>query len=125
MHELSIAMEIIRQVVEIARQHNADCVEEVEVQAGVLRQIQEEALQMSFVAAAEGTPAEGARLVFTEEQVVAVCNDCQTRFMPEMDNYLCPRCGLANVRIVAGNDIILKSIVCQSEDEEVGEEAGA
>lgn len=115
MHELSIAMEIIRQVVEIARQHNADRIEEVEVQAGVLRQIQEEALRMGFVAAGEGTPAEGARLVYTEEPVAAVCNECDCRFAPELDDYICPRCGVANVRIVAGNDIILKSIVCQAE----------
>lgn len=116
MHELSIAMEIIRQVSEIARQHHAERVDEIEVQVGAMRLVQEEALQMSFQAAREGTPAANARLIVTEEAVAAVCNLCGGRFAPELDNFICPTCGEANVRVVAGNDIILKSLVCQTND---------
>jgi len=116
-HELSIAMEIVRQVTEIARQHHAERVDEVEVQVGVLRQVQEEALRMSFEAARDGTPAQSARLVVIEEPIEAECQDCGRRFAPEPDNFICPGCGQANARIVAGNDIILKSLVCQASDE--------
>jgi hydrogenase nickel incorporation protein HypA/HybF len=116
-HELSIAMEIVRQAVDIAAQHGADRVEEVEVQVGVLRQVQEDALRMSFEAAGEGTPAEKARLVMTEEKLAAICRACECQFEPEFDNFVCPRCGLADTRLVAGNDIILKSIVCQTAEE--------
>jgi hydrogenase nickel incorporation protein HypA/HybF len=119
MHELPIAMEIVRQSVEIARQHRADRIEEVEVQVGVLRLIQEDALRMSFEAAAEGTPAEGARLVMIEEKIVAVCNACECLFLPEIDSFVCPRCGQADARIVAGNDIILKSLSCHACEEAV------
>jgi hydrogenase nickel incorporation protein HypA/HybF len=116
-HELSIAMEIVRQAVEIAGQHGADRIDEVEVQVGVMRQVQEDALRMSFEAAGEGTPAAKARLVMIEERVAAVCKVCDCRFEPQLDNFVCPRCGLADVRVVAGNDIILKSIVCQTAEE--------
>lgn len=119
MHELPIAMEIVRQAVEIARQYNAERIEEVEVQLGVLRLIQPDALRMSFEAAGEGTPAQGAVLRMTEEKLVAVCKTCDCMFMPEPDNFVCPRCAAADARIVAGNDIILKSVVCRT-----GEEAG-
>ncbi len=117
MHELAIAMEIVRQVTEIAQQHNAVRVEEIEVQVGVLRQVLEEALRMSFEAASAGTPAAGARLVVTEEKLAAVCNGCGRQFRPEMDNFVCPDCGRADARVVAGNDIILKSIICQTAEE--------
>jgi hydrogenase nickel incorporation protein HypA/HybF len=116
-HELSIAMEIIRQVSEIARQHNAERVDEVEVQVGVMRQVQEDALRMSFEAARDGTIAQNARLIVIEEPMAAECNACGNRFAPELDNFVCPGCGQANARIVAGNDIILKSLVCQTSDE--------
>lgn len=115
MHELSIAMEIVRQVTEIARQHQAERVEEVEVEVGVLRLVQEEALRMSLVAAGEGTPAENARLVMTEIPVAAECRACGRSFAPELDDFTCPSCGQANARITAGNDIILKSLVCQAD----------
>lgn len=121
MHELPIAIEIVRQAVEVARQHGAERIEEVEVQVGVLRLIQEDALRMSFEAAGEGTPAEGARLVMVEEKAVAVCNACGCLFLPEMDNYICPRCGEADARVVSGNDVILKSIVCHAAGEAVEE----
>lgn len=117
MHELSIALEIVRQAVEIARRHDAERIEEVEVQMGVLRLIQPEALRMSFQAAAEGTVAEGARLRLIEEQVVAVCNHCDCLFLPQAGDYTCPRCARADARVVAGNDIILKSIVCRAPEE--------
>ena len=34
-----------------------------------------------------------------------------------MDNYLCPGCGQADVEIVAGDDIMLTSVVGQVEDQ--------
>jgi len=83
----------------------------------VLRQVQEDALRLSFAAAGAGTPAEQARLVVTEEKLAAVCNACERRFAPEPDNFVCPACGQADARIVAGNDIILKSLACQAPDE--------
>jgi hydrogenase nickel incorporation protein HypA/HybF len=117
MHELPIAMEIVRQVVEVAGQHGAEAVEEVEVQIGVLRQIVPEALEMSFTAAGEGTIAAGARLNIIEERIVGVCRTCDCMYMPAVDNFLCPRCGQADARIIAGNDIILRSVVCRTPEE--------
>jgi hydrogenase nickel incorporation protein HypA/HybF len=117
MHELAIAAEIVRQAVEVAAKHNAERIDEVEVQIGVMRQIVPDALQMGFTACAEGTLARNARLAVIEEKVVAVCKGCECLFLPEIDNFLCPRCGQAEARIVAGNDIILKSIVCHAVEE--------
>jgi Zn finger protein HypA/HybF involved in hydrogenase expression len=37
-------------------------------------------------------------------------------FEPAIDNYLCPNCGQADAEFLAGNDIILKSLVCEKED---------
>ncbi len=47
----------------------------------------------------------------------AVCRVCGHAFQPEIDLYICPRCEQADVRIVAGNDMILKSITAQTPEE--------
>ena len=76
---------------------------------------------LRLVLALDGTPAESqpakARLIVTEEKMAAVCNACGHRFAPQPDDFVCPACGQADARIVAGNDIILKSLVCQTPDE--------
>lgn len=117
MHELPIAMEIVRQAVEIAGRHQAERIDEIEVQVGLFRLIEPIALRMSFEAASEGTLAQGAQLKVVEEKVVGVCKYCECLFLPEVGNYICPRCGRADARIVAGNDIILRSIVCRTAEE--------
>lgn len=117
MHELSIATEIVKQAVRIARENRATRLDSIDVEIGILRQVVPEALELAFRAAAEGTIAEGAVFNVTEERVVAVCNPCECMFLPEIDNFVCPQCGAADARIVAGNEIILKSLTCQAPEE--------
>ncbi len=117
MHEMSIAVDIIDSVLDAVSEHEPSCVEEVEVQIGVMRQVVPEALEMAFRAASEGTVVEGARLIVKEERVVAVCRQCDCLYLPEDEIYACPECGQADARIVAGNDMVLRSVVCQTEED--------
>ncbi|UCD28436.1 MAG: hydrogenase maturation nickel metallochaperone HypA [Planctomycetota bacterium] len=117
MHEMSIAVQIVDQVVELAGQNNATRIDEVVVEIGLMQLVVPEALEMAFSVATESTLAEGARLKIVEQEIEAVCRDCDHRYKPRIDCYLCPQCGQANARIVAGNDIILKSVVCETEQE--------
>jgi hydrogenase nickel incorporation protein HypA/HybF len=124
MHEMSIAVEIVHSVLDAVSEHRPSQIEEVEVRIGVMRQVVPEALELAFAAAAEGTPVEGARLIVKEERIVAVCRHCECLYLPEGDDYTCPDCGQADARILAGNDMVLRSIVCQTEDETAGHEVG-
>ncbi|HUU85815.1 MAG TPA: hydrogenase maturation nickel metallochaperone HypA [Phycisphaerae bacterium] len=118
MHELSIAEGLIDRVSAAARGHCASRVTEVTVSVGVMRLVVPEALQIAFGAVAEGTMAEGAELQIVEQTAKAVCNRCGGAFEPDIGCYLCPSCGLADVRITAGNEIILESVVCDVPQEE-------
>ena len=118
MHETPIAVDIVERAVEAAEQHGAARIDEIEVQVGVMRQVVPEALELAFTLAREGTLAAGARLRISEERAVAVCRACESTFEPDVDrSFACPQCGQADARIVAGNDIILKTVVCQTDDE--------
>lgn len=122
MHEMAIALELVRQLEALADEHNAVRIESVQVTAGVLRQIVPDALETAFAAAAEGTRAAGAVLKLSVIPATARCRVCQHEFHPEPNTYLCAACHQADVEIVAGNEIVLASVTCEQGDGESDDE---
>ena len=119
MHEMSIANAILFETFLAVGAHAGAAeleVEQVEVTIGELQQVVGEALLMAWDAVTEGTPMHGARLVTTETDAEARCRQCGETFAPAIDDYLCPACGVANVEILAGNDIVLAAVVCRTEE---------
>ena len=113
MHEMSIAVELLRELELLVETNNVKCVTEFTVSAGQLRGIVPEALDMAFASLSEDTCAAGAKLNLEFVPPLAQCRQCNNCFGPENDYYLCPRCNKADVEIIEGNDIILKSVVCE------------
>ncbi|HOO16161.1 MAG: hydrogenase maturation nickel metallochaperone HypA [Phycisphaerae bacterium] len=113
MHEMAIAASLVEHVLEVAQQNGAARVSAIELEIGALQLVVPEALELAFQAVTQGTLAEGATLKVTEIKAVAECRLCSTRFEAKIDDYLCPQCRQADVRLVAGNDILLKSITCE------------
>jgi hydrogenase nickel incorporation protein HypA/HybF len=114
MHEMPIAAAIVEQAVAAVAPHRATRIDVIEVEIGRMRQIVAEALQVVFAAVSQDTIAAGARLEITEIEMEAVCRRCEHHFCPEINLYICPNCHQADVRIVAGNDMILKSVTAQT-----------
>jgi len=110
MHEFSIAAALIRQVLDIAAQNDLERIEVVELEVGAMQMVVPEALEMAFAAMSEGTPAAGAVLKQEEVPARAECRSCKKSYNAGIDQYLCPHCGRADAEIVAGRDIILKSL---------------
>ena len=117
MHEMSIAIQLVDQVVEVARQHNVLRVEAVEVEVGRMQMVVPEALETAFSVATEGTQLEGAQLRIVEQEIEAVCRGCNHGYKPSIDCFVCPECGQASARIVSGNEIVLSSVICETEQE--------
>jgi len=114
---MPIATSIVEQAVAAARDAGAVAVEEIEVEIGRMRLVVPEALEVAFACASEGTIAEGAKLSIVDVPMLAECRSCGRQFTPEIDLYVCPGCGQADARIIAGNDMILKSLTCRTPDE--------
>lgn len=110
---MSIATELLEQVLDHAQKNDALVVETVEVQCGIQRMVVLEALLMAWKAVVEDTIAAGSELILTEKAVKAKCNLCNNIFAPEIDDYLCPRCEQADVDLIEGNDILLTSLTCE------------
>ncbi|MFC1805551.1 hydrogenase maturation nickel metallochaperone HypA [Planctomycetota bacterium] len=116
MHEMSIAVALMQQLEAVAAEHGVERIEAVTVRAGVFHQLVPEALALAFQAVAEGTRAEGATLSLEVAPALAECRQCGLRFEPELDRFLCERCGEADVELVEGNDIVLTSVTCDDPD---------
>jgi hydrogenase nickel incorporation protein HypA/HybF len=109
-HELSIAMELIGQIIEVAEANKLPRVAEVELETGILRQVIPEVMQTAFKEAARQTIASNAALIITEISAKARCNQCGLVFEPQVDDFLCPNCQIADTIVLQGDKIILKSI---------------
>lgn len=118
MHEMSIAMSLLDGVLDAARKAGATRVESVELDVGALQLVMPEALETAWEAVRAGTLAEGAALRIQEVPAAAECRRCGRLFEPDVSySFLCPGCDQADVKIVGGNEIILKSVVCQIDGE--------
>jgi hydrogenase nickel incorporation protein HypA/HybF len=121
MHEMSIAEGVLQAVLDAAGACGARRVERVELLVGQMRLVVPEALVMAWQVIGEGTIAAGAELNIVETPMQAKCRQCDREFAPRIDNYLCPGCGQADVDIFAGDDIILKAVVCETDGGDAAE----
>jgi len=118
MHEMSIAVGLIEGVLHAAEEAGAEQVESVELEVGLFQQVVPEAMRTAWEAVSENTPAQGAELRLTEVPAVARCRTCGARFEPNVEySFACPKCDQADVEIVAGRDIVLKSVTCKVKEE--------
>jgi len=110
MHEVSLVSDLLDQILEEASANKLLFVDEVELDIGVLRQVVPQVMQEAFRAAVINTLAKDSVLIINEIQAKAQCRICHDKFIPEVNNFLCPKCQTADVLVLEGNDIILKSI---------------
>jgi len=114
MHEVSIAQGLIDQIMEIASFNNLSEVNEIEIITGELRNIVPDVMQAAFRAVSQGTIVEKAILKIEEKESQAKCHLCEKNFKPSLNDFLCPDCQVADVSIIQGNEIILKSVISYS-----------
>ena len=113
MHELSIAVELMRVIERAIADREIERVEEISLTIGVARRVVPEMLETAFEATAAGTLAEGALLHMDFIEAVVQCRPCGCRFEPKAYSFLCPRCGQADAEIVQGDEIVLTSLTCE------------
>ncbi len=114
MHEFSIAQNIVEMLTQAVEENGLARVDTVTVEAGELRQIVPESLQMAFDAlkSEDRSCAEikNCRLRLTVVPQNAICTDCHREFHPEDLCYICPYCESINTEVKDGDLLIIKSI---------------
>ena len=109
MHEQSLVRNLLRQVDEIRRQHDADRVTEVRVEIGPLSGVEPLLLASAFELLKQGTTAVTAILVIDEVSLLARCDACIIQFEVNDFVFRCPKCD-GNVIVTGGDELVLVSI---------------
>ena len=110
MHELSIARSLIAIVERAARDEGFERVLEIRLKMGEFSGLVPDCLREFFPIAAEGTPAEGARLVMEQIPAAFRCLDCGHEGPPDRKNACCPACRSTALRMTRGREFYVENL---------------
>jgi len=111
MHELSIAISMIEQIVEESESRGGLEVEAVHLRLGVFSGVDKHALLFAYELACEGTPLAGSRLEIESIPLIILCPQCKQQRAPLSSYQLCcPDCMVPAQDIVTGREIEVASL---------------
>jgi hydrogenase nickel incorporation protein HypA/HybF len=108
MHELSVCLSLLQQMVKIANERNAVAVEKIYLQIGPLSGIEPALLRNAYPLAAAGTVAADAELIIEASDIVVSCTECGVESPAQANRLLCSACGDFRTQIVSGDEMILQ-----------------
>jgi hydrogenase nickel incorporation protein HypA/HybF len=111
MHEMAITQSVVEAVCEHAAGRT---VHSVTVAVGALCAVVPDAMQFCFELATEGTVAEGAHLEIEQIPGKASCRSCGAEFTLTDLILLC-RCGSADLDVIAGRELRIRSMEVSEE----------
>ncbi|MCC7054832.1 MAG: hydrogenase maturation nickel metallochaperone HypA [Gemmatimonadaceae bacterium] len=115
MHELGLARGIVDLAHAAATEAGAPRVTAVHVQVGRMAGVEAGALLFSFDIAAEGSLAEGARLVIEDVPVAIWCPRCNAeQELQGIQRFRCPVCDTPSGDIRRGRELAVSSIEVES-----------
>ncbi len=110
MHELPITEGLLNLALKHANQAGAKRITQLNLVIGQLASVVDDSIQFYWDIISKDTIAAGAKLEFRRVPAVLHCWNCEAEFSPNGRDYLCPQCGSARVKVVAGDDFQLESI---------------
>ena len=107
MHEMSLLESLVALVEDERRKQDFSRVRMIRLRVGALGHVEPEALRFCFDAITRGTIADGARLEIETVPGEGWCSRCR-RTVPLAERFAaCPLCGMAPVRLTAGDELRL------------------
>lgn len=111
MHELAICQGLMREVGRVAAAHGAARVSGLTLRIGALAGVEPELLQQAFTIARAGSVADGAELTIERVAPRLRCQICGAETEAAANRLLCGSCGAFQVRVIAGEEMLLASVV--------------
>lgn len=107
MHELSLTQMMVEAITERVGEARVRC---VRLEIGKLSGVVVDSIRFCFDLVADGTPVAGARLEIDEPSGSCRCKECAEEFTVDDPIVLCPACDSANVAVLSGRDLLIKSV---------------
>lgn len=110
MHELSVALGIVRIAENETAKANATAVDLIELEIGTLAGIEFDSLDFVWPSAVKGTVLENAIKKITVIKAKGKCADCNTVFDMEHFYDSCPKCNSFLKGILQGKELKVKAL---------------
>ena len=110
MHEYSLTKRIVKIINNAALDNNAKKVSLVRLIVGESSGIIPDSVQMYFDMIAQGTPAEGAKLLVKVIKTQMHCPKCDKNFIRPRFSFECPDCGTLGNPTGIGNEFFVESV---------------
>jgi len=110
MHELKIAQNLAGIVLEVASKEKLSEVTTVNIALGKMIHIVPDIFDFAFRECIRGTIASDASLNIEVLPVKTRCLGCHEESFTEESGFICRKCGSANLEIIQGKEIFVKSI---------------
>ena len=110
MHEMTIAQSIIELAEQVALKEDAGSIESIDIEIGTFSGVVLESLAFAMEIAVKDTKLQKARINYLEKAGIACCNQCHTRFETNDLLTLCPDCHTADIEIIDGKQLKIKSL---------------
>jgi hydrogenase nickel incorporation protein HypA/HybF len=110
MHELGLAKDVLRKVLEAANSKKLSKVAQADVNIGETLITDKEEFFELFNQVSKGTPADGVKLNVTIMPLMAFCRSCEHKFKASEMGAGCPKCEGTDLKIVSGKEIVIKDV---------------
>jgi len=110
MHELSIAQSIVELAENVAEKEKADLIQTIDIEIGALSGVVLDALEFAMEMTVKNTKLENANINYLRKEGKAKCSECNIQFKTDSLLALCPKCKRANIKIVDGKQLRIRSL---------------
>lgn len=116
MHEESLVRSLLRHVEELAQQHQAVGVEEIEVEVGPLSGVEPLLLQDAFERLRDEFSCPKAVLTVLQVGLDVLCKNCHSESQLQDFRFVCRECSSTSLQIVRGDAFRLMNVRIQIDD---------
>jgi hydrogenase nickel incorporation protein HypA/HybF len=109
MHETAIVGGLMRILEQKATRNGVAHISSVLLKVGRLRAVEPQQLSACFEMFAEGTVADGAKLIIDVVGVRGRCRDCATEFGVPRYHFECPSCAGRDIEVIQGQEMYIES----------------
>jgi len=113
MHEMSIALSILRTLKEEMAKHPGCALRKAKLGIGEFSGVEVESLRFSLELALAEEGWAGLELDIAKTPLRAKCRNCGCAFKPEATGFLCECCGSDDLDIEAGQSVTVDSITIE------------
>ena len=113
MHELSVTEGILKTVLPAAQAGGASKILEIRLKIGEYSDLLPDCIQSYLDIIAEGTIAEGAKIVTETVPAAARCRACGCRGHIDYHMAKCPACGSDDIELLGGREFSVEDIVVE------------